>query len=141
MTLPQFKYHPDPVATQSVVASSATCDCCGQARGYVYDGPIYAQEEPAGPICPWCIADGFAHTKYGADFSDWDGIGGYGEWDEVPTDVLEEVAFRTPGFRSVQQAQWWTHCGDAAEYLGIEEDRVRFRCRRCGEMGGYEDVD
>jgi uncharacterized protein CbrC (UPF0167 family) len=59
----------------------------------------------------------------------------------VPADVVEEVAHRTPGFSTLQQARWWTHCGDAAAFLGVEEDRVRFRCRVCGKRASYRDFD
>jgi len=69
-------------------------------------------------ICPWCIADGSANAKFGASFTDDSGIGGYGEWESVPADVIATVAYRTPGFNGWQQEQWWTHCGDAAEFLG-----------------------
>ncbi len=33
MSLPTFKYHPDPLATGSVIESNVECVCCGQARG------------------------------------------------------------------------------------------------------------
>jgi len=46
------------------------------------------------------------------------GIGGYGDWDPVPPEVMEEVAYRTPGFSGWQQEQWWTHCGDAGMFVG-----------------------
>jgi uncharacterized protein CbrC (UPF0167 family) len=117
-TLPQFKYHPDPVATGSVEKSDATCVCCGRARGYVYTGPVYAIAEYDRNICPWCIADGTAHEKLKASFQDEAGIGGYGDWDPVPLEVMEEVAYRTPGFSGWQQEQWWTHCGDAGMFVG-----------------------
>ncbi|WP_084910671.1 CbrC family protein [Burkholderia ubonensis] len=42
MTLPTFRYHPDPLGTGSVVESDARCVCCGVARGYRYAGPVYA---------------------------------------------------------------------------------------------------
>lgn len=32
--------------------------------------------------------------------------------------MIEELAYRTPGFNGWQQEKWWTHCGDAAEFLG-----------------------
>jgi hypothetical protein len=32
--------------------------------------------------------------------------------------VIDEVARRTPGFMGWQQEQWWTHCGDAGQFLG-----------------------
>ncbi|MDX2060828.1 MAG: CbrC family protein [Gemmatimonadales bacterium] len=118
MTLPRFTYHPDPIGTGSVVASAATCRACQQARGYVYAGAPYAKEELEGAICPWCIADGTAAARFDAEFVDADGVGDYGGWDRVPESVVEEISKRTPGFMGWQQERWWTHCGDAAEYLG-----------------------
>jgi uncharacterized protein len=116
--LPSFKYHPDPVATGSVVESDTECVCCSLARGFIYTGPVYAVEEYDQSICPWCIADGSAHEKLGASFTDDVGIGGGGRWAQVPQAVIEEVACRTPGFVSWQPEQWWTHCGDAAQFIG-----------------------
>ncbi len=181
MTLPTFKYHPDPLATGSIVPSETECVCCGQARGYIYTGPVYAVEDYDQSICPWCIADGSAHDKLDASFTDEVGIGGGGMWDEVPDAVVEEVAHRTPGFSGWQQEQWWTHCGDAGQFLGragrkeltafgpqaiaaIQEEAglsagpewdgflaaldkdssptaYIFRCRKCGQLGGYQDCD
>lgn len=118
MTLPTFKYHPDPLATGSIIQSGTVCRCCGEARGYIYTGPVYAIKEYHDYICPWCIADGSAHERLGVFFSDEVGVGGGGIWDEVSEEVVEEVAYRTPGFSGWQQEQWWTHCGDAAQFLG-----------------------
>jgi len=118
MSLPHFKYHPDPVATGSVVATTAQCQCCGQARGFIYTGPVYAEEELEASLCPWCIANGAAHAKFGATFTDEAGIGGWGDWDPVPAEVVLQVAERTPGFAGWQQERWWTHCGDAGAFLG-----------------------
>jgi len=36
----------------------------------------------------------------------------------VPEEIVQEVAYRTPGFCGWQQEQWWTHCGDAAQFIG-----------------------
>jgi uncharacterized protein CbrC (UPF0167 family) len=117
-TLPRFKYHPNPLATGSIEKSDTACVCCGRARGYIYTGPVYAIEDYDDCICPWCIADGSAHEKLKASFHDEAGVGGGGEWDEVGESVVDEVAHRTPGFTAWQQEQWWTHCGDAAQFLG-----------------------
>jgi uncharacterized protein CbrC (UPF0167 family) len=54
----------------------------------------------------------------GAFFADEGGIGGNGLWDSAPEAVVREVAYRTPGFGGWQQEQWWTHCGDAAAFVG-----------------------
>ncbi|MCB1753724.1 MAG: CbrC family protein, partial [Gammaproteobacteria bacterium] len=34
-------------------------------------------------------------------------------------EIKEEVSFRTPGFSGWQQERWWTHCNDAAAFLGV----------------------
>jgi uncharacterized protein CbrC (UPF0167 family) len=116
--LPTFRYHPDPIDSGSIVSSDATCRSCGQARGFIYSGPVYAREELDDSLCPWCIADGSAAARFEAEFVDPSGVGNYGEWESVSPDVVAEVSRRTPGFSGWQQERWWTHCGDAAEFLG-----------------------
>lgn len=178
--IPEFRYHPDPLKTGSVAASDAACRCCEQARGYIYCGPVYAEEELEEEICPWCIADGSAAARFDTVFVDPEGIGDCGRWEAVSPTVAAEVSERTPGFSGWQQERWWTHCGDAAEFLGpagraelesrwpdaisairLESelddqewdrffaalDRTHgptayvFRCRVCGQFGGYSDYD
>ena len=137
MELPGFRYHPYPLATGSVVESDATCAACGKTRGYVYTGPVYMQDEPEA-LCPWCIADGTAAETFGAEFTDF----GVGVPDDVPREVLEELAFRTPGFSGWQQERWLYHCGDGAAFLGIDDGEpatYRFRCRHCGTDLSYSD--
>lgn len=117
MALPVFKYHPDPVATNSIVESGVTCRCCAQQRGFIYTGPVFSEEELADSICPWCIADGSAHERFSAEFTDSAGItSDTGE--PVPSAVVEEVSYRTPGFTGWQQERWVACCGDAAAFLG-----------------------
>ena len=117
--LPAFRYHPDPLGTSSIRASDTVCVVCGQARGYVYTGPVYTEstEELDERICPWCIADGAAHERFAAEFTDMGSIGG-DDWEEVPERVQKLVGHRTPGFTSWQGERWFTHCGDAAAFLG-----------------------
>jgi uncharacterized protein CbrC (UPF0167 family) len=118
VNIPTFKYHPDPVATGSIEPSDVVCIACGQVRGFIYKGPVYAEEELADVICPWCIANGRAHEKFNASFVDAAGVGGYGQWQTVLPEIVEEVAHRTPAFSGWQQERWFTHCDDAAEFLG-----------------------
>jgi len=118
MELPAFKYHPNPLATGSIEESTQTCLVCGLARGFIYKGQPYAEKELIDAICPWCIADGQAHEKFGAEFVDASAVGGFGDWESVSDEVVAEVAYRTPGFTGWQQERWFTHCGDAAEFLG-----------------------
>jgi uncharacterized protein CbrC (UPF0167 family) len=99
--------------------SAAFCHCCGQSRGFIYVGPVYGEVEILGYFCPWCIADGSAHHKFAVEFTDLAGVGGYGTWGTITRQVQEEVAYRTPGFSGWQQEQWWTHCSDAAAFLGF----------------------
>ncbi|MEU9150741.1 CbrC family protein [Streptomyces sp. NPDC048417] len=109
--LPDFPYHPNPVATGSVTASDEACVCCGQKRGWVYTGPVYAADAPSTGICPYCIAFGTAAERYGASFTDTvDG--------DAPRDVVLTILERTPGFFAWQSPYWLTHCGDGAVFLG-----------------------
>lgn len=112
MTLPVFAYHPDPVATGSVIESAEACARCGLARGWVYRGPLYSRDRPEA-VCPWCVADGSAAERFGAAFTTVDGAP-----DDVPAAVLDEVLHRTVGFSGWQQERWMFHCADAAAYLG-----------------------
>jgi uncharacterized protein CbrC (UPF0167 family) len=114
--LPTFRYHPDPIATGSIEASDKICVACKQARGYVYVGPVYSERELDSLICPWCIADGTAHKLFDAEFTDIASIGD--GRNEVSDAIAEEVAYRTPGFSGWQQERWFTHCADAAAYMG-----------------------
>jgi hypothetical protein len=164
--LPEFPYHPDPVATGSVEPSTAECIVCGQARGHVYTGPVYAEDEHEG-ICPWCIADGSAAEQLDAEFTD---VGDFP--DGVPSEVVDAVARRTPGFSGWQQEHWLYHCDDGAAFLGragyddvrdkpdaleaLRQDEIPpealealdregettaylFRCRHCGTHLAYWD--
>jgi len=116
MELPVFRYHPDPVGTGNAQQSNQECVCCGEQRGLIYVGPVFAEDELNEALCPWCIADGSAHERFDAEFTDAASVG-LG-WEDVPQKVVEEVSFRTPGFSGWQQERWFTHCGDAAEFLG-----------------------
>lgn len=139
--LPEFPYHPDPVATGSVVESSEACVACGRARGFVYDGPVYTAHDVNGSLCPWCIADGSAAETLDAEFTDV----GFDVPDDVPREVLIAIATRTPGFTGWQQPHWLYHCGDGASFVGITEDgssaTYEFCCRHCGQHLAYSDSD
>jgi uncharacterized protein CbrC (UPF0167 family) len=121
MVLPSFRYHPDPVRSGSIVESDRKCRCCGVARGLVYAGPVYSEEELTEAICPWCIADGSAHEKFDASFIDAAVLP-----DELPESVALHVSERTPGFNTWQGEAWPACCDDATAFLeplGIAEIR------------------
>jgi len=124
------------VATGSIVASDAVCACCDSPRGFVYTGPVYAQDELEDALCPWCIADGSAAERYDASFTDVGVDVPLG----VPADVLDVVEHRTPSFSSWQQDHWLYHCADACAYLGATDDEgYRFKCLHCGALVSYRD--
>jgi uncharacterized protein CbrC (UPF0167 family) len=113
--LPQFRYHPDPVGTGFVVESPGRCLGCGLARGYLYTGPVFAEEELDDALCPWCIADGTAADTFDATFADVSS----GVPEAVPPAVIDELSRRTVSFTGWQQEHWLYHCDDAAAFLGI----------------------
>jgi hypothetical protein len=111
--LPVFRYHSDPIRSGSLVESENVCKCCGKARGYVYVGAPYSEEDDLEEsICPWCIADGKAAKKFNGLFVDDAGFD-----DDIPGKVVKEVTLRTPGFSSWQQEEWLTCCKDAAAFI------------------------
>ena len=120
MTLPTFKYHPDPLDTESVVKSDFGCLCCGQMRGFIYRGPVYSTCEYDGCICPWRIADGSAAESLGVSFHDEGAVPGssFSGAPKVNRAIIEQVCKRTPGFGGWQQEEWFTCCDDAAAFLG-----------------------
>ena len=113
MELPKFKYHPDPVATGNIVKSDECCECCGEKRGYIYNSTIYAEEEIEF-ICPWCISNGEASTKFDGMFSDDYPLVDAG----ISESIINEVTRKTPGYNSWQQEEWQSHCDDACEFHG-----------------------
>jgi len=139
--LPDFPYHPDPVATRSVEGSETRCLACGKARGFIYTGPIYAVDELVDAICPWCIADGTAAAKFDAAFTDV----GSSVPDDVPAEVVEMIAMRPPGFGGWQQEHWLYHHNDGAAFLGragseeleLHPDAIE-SLRREGEENGWD---
>jgi len=105
LSLPAFKYHPDPIGTGSIEAGEVDCVCCGEVREYTYVGPVYASTDFDEAFCPWCISNGLAHQTYGAEFTDMAAIGDYDYTSQaaVPQQVKEEIAYRTTGFSGWQQ--------------------------------------
>ena len=110
--LPNFRYHPDPIATGSIVETTASCVVCERARGFEYQGPIFGPDSPDGSLCPWCIADGSAVEQLDICFDAGDGSLG------IAPAIVDEVVMRTPGFLAWQESYWEYHCEDACAYLG-----------------------
>lgn len=139
--LPRFPYHRDPVASGSVRASDAACECCGQARGVLYKGLVYPHGRVES-LCPWCIADGSAADKYGATFFDGDFCDANSNRIEMPAEWHRKVFGQTIGFATFNPVGWWVHCGEPAEYVTRHEpyDLV-FECRKCGQRQVIPDLD
>lgn len=125
VTLPTFRYHPDPLASGSIIASDAECRCCRQRRGYIYAGPVYSETELDEALCPWCIADGSAHEAFDATFVD---IAAFPP--DTPAPVVAEITERTPGYSAWHSEEWLACCNDATAFLGpagIAEIRKSYR--------------
>jgi len=113
MELPQFKYHPDPIATGAIEASDEVCECCGEPRGYKYAGAVYSVEDVE-TVCPWCIADGSVTRKFDATLLEGQFVGAA----EVSAEVAHEVGCRTPSYVAWQANNWMACCNDACEFHG-----------------------
>jgi uncharacterized protein CbrC (UPF0167 family) len=130
MDLPIFRYHPDPIRSGSIAQSDAQCQCCGKERGYIYEGPVYAEEDLEDSICPWCIANSSAHKKFKAEFVDTEAFP-----DGMPKAAITEISQSTPGYSAWQSEAWPSCCEDATAFLrptGIQEIR-----KECYEVEGH----
>jgi uncharacterized protein CbrC (UPF0167 family) len=118
MTLPVFKYNPNPMLLNVIKKERTLCPVCNEEREYVYDGPFYSIEDVEG-ICPWCISDGSAAKKYDGQFQD------DASCEEVnKEEYIDELIHRTPGYYGWQQEYWLSHCGDfcaIVQYVGWKE--------------------
>ncbi|MGY2643364.1 CbrC family protein [Bacillus inaquosorum] len=118
MSLPTFKYNPNPFALNVISKEKTTCPVCKQEREYVYEGPFYSIDDVEG-ICPWCISDRSAAKLYDGEFQD------PGRCDEVENETfIDELIHRTPGYFGWQQEYWLSHCGDfcaIVQYVGWKE--------------------
>lgn len=127
--LPPFPYHPDPVATGSVIAADEACACCGHDQGWIYTGPVHGRDVPDGRLCPYCIAFGTAARRHGLYFNEI-------RPDQVPEAVARQIRERTPGLPVRECRHWPAHCGDGAAFVGtpVQDGSPApclFRCRSC----------
>jgi uncharacterized protein len=121
--LPAFRHHPDPLGSGSISASDAKCACCKQSRGYLYEGPVYGEEDEV-PLCPWCIHDGSAHEKLDVTFVDSEAFD-----DDASAEAMDLICERTPGFNAWQGERWPSCCGAPAAFVtpaGAEEIRTKY---------------
>ncbi|MBL8755243.1 MAG: CbrC family protein [Planctomycetes bacterium] len=109
--LPTFRFHPDPVQSGAVEPSPEPCGCCGKARGHVYTGPCYVEDDFDAVLCPWCIADGSAFRRFGVTFAD---IEPQPDFDPRIAAELEE---RTPGITTWNPIDWPACCKTPMAYL------------------------
>jgi uncharacterized protein CbrC (UPF0167 family) len=123
-SLPHFRFHPDPQRSGSVVAAEVTCDACGLTRSAKYVGPIYVDGDTEPTLCPWCIAEGTAHARFGAVFQDASFPG------NTDPALIAEIEERTPGFATFNPLEWPVCCTLPMAYgepTGIAEIRARYR--------------
>jgi len=108
---PSFTYYEDPYSDGTIERSDVECSGCGERRGWISTCVAYGADVPKNAsFCPWCIADGTAHAKFGASFNEV-GV-------DAAREAQEEVTFRTPGLMTWQDWEWPTHCDDAGVYRG-----------------------
>ena len=111
--LPEFRYHPDPLATESFEEGPPEiCPCCGKESTIYYSSFPYSVEDVE-HLCPECIASGEAAKKFDAEFvqdAEWEG--------EIDREKSKELFERTPGYMSWQGEHWLSCCNDYCAYLG-----------------------
>ncbi|WP_326647355.1 CbrC family protein [Streptomyces sp. NBC_01750] len=51
-SLPFFRYHPDPLASGSIRASTEVCACCNRSTGWIYTATFYTAQATNGTLLP-----------------------------------------------------------------------------------------
>lgn len=139
--LPKFPYHRDPNASGSIIETDASCDCCGQVRGVMYNGVSYGINTPEN-LCPWCIADGSVAAQYDVTFFDADFVDDDFNSVQLPSEMYLSVFGKTIGFSNFNPIGWWVHCGEPAEFITRNEPyEIVFECRQCHKQHIIEDLD
>lgn len=109
--LPSFRYYRDPVADGALEPSGVLCAGCERRRGFIVTSTAHGRDVPEdAQFCPWCVADGTAHKRYGVTFNEVEA--------GASAEATAEVCARTPGVLSWQDWDWPTHCDDVGVYLG-----------------------
>ncbi len=111
-SLPEFRFHLNPLQTGSLVAEEGECECCENFVNYLYRGPVYSEEEILS-LCPWCIASGNAARKFSATFTSVESGS-----NKIFKLLINEVEKNTLGFAGWQSERWLTCCDQPCEYLG-----------------------
>jgi uncharacterized protein CbrC (UPF0167 family) len=111
--IPSFKYNPDPFKVGVFQKEKSTCPVCGKETDVVYCGPFFSTEDVEN-ICPSCIKDGTAATKFNGEFQDSASCE-YVDSEEF----LDELVHRTPGYCGWQQEVWLSHCSDFCQIVGV----------------------
>lgn len=114
MNIPKYKYHPNPIKTGALIqGAQRKCDCCNENTNIWYQSPFYTTHNDIECICPTCIANGMAASKFDGEFQDAASV------DRVSDPAkLDELIHRTPGYCGWQQEYWVAHCDDYCAFVG-----------------------
>jgi uncharacterized protein len=126
MDLPQFKYHPNAYKLDVFKKSKKVCQCCGQARGMIYECSFYCTAN-VDALCPWCIHDGSAAKKFDGQFQSTiePPDGDFSKAPALNADIVHELMCKTPSYVSWQGSYWLTHCDDGCEFHGdVQENEL-----------------
>lgn len=116
--LPIFRYLISPASHPSLIEKIGRCICCNQNRRIFYNGPTYSTDFEIIEVCPWCIADGSAATKWDVTFND-----GFVDNEGVPQFGIDEcfhdeIEGRTLGFISAQGNHWMYGKSGPMQFVG-----------------------
>ncbi len=112
--IPKFRYHRNPIDTGAFIEnkSEKKCNSCNLTSKYIYLEPYYSKDDVT-CLCPTCISNGDAHSKFDLEFQDPECC------EEITNkSILEEVCYRTPGYCAWQQERWLACCDDLCEFIG-----------------------
>lgn len=133
VALPKFTYMNAKGAKETFRADDEQCECCDKPTAFVYEGPIYTEQEVDEPIiCPRCIQNGSAADYYAAIFqSDIENES------TLSASTRKTLMQKTPGIVSWQEQPWKTCCHEPCIYQGS----LTFKCKQCQQQYTMPDAD
>ncbi|MFT9846037.1 CbrC family protein [Aneurinibacillus sp. REN35] len=111
--LPVFTYHPNVYKQNIIIYHPNICEVCEKEQEYFYDLHPYSEYDLE-HVCVYCIANGEANKKFGAEFNNVIAK----NFDGVDQEKIKELVERTPSYITWQGEFWFSHCNNICAFIG-----------------------
>lgn len=112
--LPRFTYFTEGASKKifSINRRKKHCQICGKISEYLYDGPIYSENELK-TVCPYCIENGEASKVANCLFND-PTCG-----DNISEEDINIIKYKTPSVNTWNDLEWRFCCDKPSIFIGL----------------------